>query len=179
MKRTRLLQWLVGLVLLACALPAWAVDVDLRQSDGTKTPQGGIGNSGNVNLTTCISGESACDNADPNSYVKTTGAVVRSTSIMSGVITNTTSATTGLPTGWKSFNATVDGTGAVTATINVYGANLNSTSNLNNVICTITLSNTTHGEATCPPTSVNFQYYFGVTTNVTGTGATVAATAVY
>lgn len=44
-------------LVLLMALPAWAVDIDLKQSDGTKTLQSGTGSSANVNMTSLLGGE--------------------------------------------------------------------------------------------------------------------------
>lgn len=96
--------------------------------------------------------------------------------IASGVTTNTTTTPVGGPAGEKTYWAHVTGTGAVTATIVHWGCQTNATTYCV-ALGTITLSGTTasYGVPTPAVGSANYPYHYIVTTNVTGTGATVAA----
>ena len=93
-------------------------------------------------------------------------------SLASGVTTNTTSATTPGKSGNKTFWAEVVGTGAVTATVKIYGARTSTAAN-GVLLATITLSDTTQAQDVATTSTANYPYYYVVTTNVTGTGATV------
>ena len=93
---------------------------------------------------------------------------------MTGVTSNTTSAVfTALSTP-KTFWAEVVGTGAVTATVALYGARTASAAN-GVLLATITLSGTTRTQDAAAAIFATYPYYYIVTTNVTGTGATVQA----
>ena len=134
--------------------------------------------SGNLNIVfrNCFSGESICIPTSPNSYMMINGATIRDIVGTTGVTTNTTSAIFTIPTGAKTPRAKVEGTGAVTATLKLYGSYDTSTTVANAVLlCTSTLSGTTKKAAPCD-TGVQFTQdfpnYFIVSSNVTGTGAT-------
>lgn len=76
---------------------------------------------------------------------------------------------------WVWYQATVTGTGAVTATVNIYGSN-DGVNWSKTALATLTLSDTTSdsdGVTVVSPV----KYVRAVTTNVTGTGATVVVTA--
>ena len=99
-------------------------------------------------------------------------ASVNSLTLASGVTTNSTStAVAGVP-GVKTFWGEVAGTGAVTATAAVYGARTSTAAN-GVLLATITLSDTTQAQDVATTSTANYPYYYVVTTNVTGTGATV------
>lgn len=123
-------------------------------------------------------GEHVDAQVEDNGYIRTVGGLVRTKAIMTDVLTNTASATVAIPTGPKTITANVDGTGAVTATVNVYG-DITSTAEAINLLCTITLTATTRDVDACPPFTANYPFYHAVTTNVTGTGAAVDVTANY
>ena len=106
------------------------------------------------------------------------GGAVQSAVLASGVTTNTTSATSAGMTGNKTFWAEVVGTGAVTATVAVYGARTSTASN-GVLLATLTLSGTTQAQDAAGVSSASYPYYYIVTTNVTGTGATVRAEVFY
>lgn len=130
-----------------------------------------------VSPGTCLSGESACVATSPDSYMMVTGAVMRTYTVMTGVTTNTTSATTAIPSGGKTPIARVDGTGAVTATVTYFGA-MTSTAANGISLCVVTLSGTTRHVKGCDGAaqfSTDYPFYYASTTNVTGTGATVIA----
>jgi hypothetical protein len=99
-------------------------------------------------------------------------ASVNSLTLASGVTANSTStAVAGVP-GVKTFWGEVAGTGAVTATAAVYGARTSTAVN-GVLLATITLSGTTQAQDVATTSTANYPYYYVVTTNVTGTGATV------
>ena len=100
--------------------------------------------------------------------------VTRSTVGMTGVTTNTTSATIQSLAGAKTFWAEVVGTGAVTATVAFYGARTSAAAN-GVLLATITLSGTTRAQDAAGASLAPYPYYYVVTTGVTGTGATVQA----
>ena len=98
--------------------------------------------------------------------------------LVNGVTTNATSDTiSGLPEA-KTFWGEVVGTGAVTATIKIYGARTATAAN-GVLVATITLSGTTTAVDAATPSFAVYPYYYVVTENVTGTGATVRAEVFY
>ena len=102
----------------------------------------------------------------------TGGASTSTLALISGVTTNTTSATiAGIP-GVKTFWGEVSGTGAVTATITIYGARTSTAAN-GVLLATLTLSGTTKATDAVGASTATYPYYYVTTTNVTGTGATV------
>jgi hypothetical protein len=118
------------------------------------------------------------DAVEENGYMRTTGALTRQTTVTSGVTTNTTSAAIVIPIGTKSLYGQVVGTGAVTQTQAVYG-DIDSDAANGVLLCTITLTGTTRDQAACAPITGVFSYYYVVTANTTGTGATGAVYAMY
>jgi len=100
------------------------------------------------------------------------------TPLVTGVTTNTTSPAKAIPFGYKSIYGQVVGTGAVTQTQAIYGDIDDDAAN-GILLCTITLSGTTRTQDACPPFTANFIYYYVITTNTTGTGATGAVYAGY
>lgn len=111
-------------------------------------------------------------------------ADVRKQTIASNITTNATS--TAMPAevaqshnpGPKSFYGQVVGTGAVTQTQAIYGDIDDDAAN-GILLCTITLSGTTRAQDACPVITAQFRYYYVITTNTTGTGATGAVYAMY
>ncbi len=98
--------------------------------------------------------------------------------LIAGVTSNTTSPTVRGRIGYKTFWAEVVGTGAVTATVAIYGCR--TIENANGVlVATITLSDTTRDQDVATTSTAVYPYYYVVTTNVTGTGATVRAEVFY
>lgn len=112
--------------------------------------------------------------------VASTAALVQRATVAAGVTTNTTTAAVLVPSGvgFKSFYGQVAGTGAVTQTQAIYGDIDNDAAN-GVLLCTLTLSGTTRAQDACPPFTANFAYYYVVTSNTTGTGATGAVYAMY
>lgn len=128
-----------------------------------------------VHLLDLLSGEDqGAADADPTgSLIRTSGGRVRWRISASAITTNTTSAAFQLPVGPKTLMGQVDGTGAVTATLAVYGGFENAASTTDKILlCTITLSGTTTFVDACPPFLANYLYYVVASTNVTGTGST-------
>lgn len=78
----------------------------------------------------------------------------------------------------KSFYGQVVGTGAVTQTQAIYG-DIDSDAANGILLCTLTLSGTTRAQDACPVITATYAYYYVVTTNTTGTGATGAVYAMY
>lgn len=98
--------------------------------------------------------------------------------LIAGVTSNTTSPTVRGRIGYKTFWAEVVGTGAVTATVAIYGCR--TIENANGVlVATITLSDTTRDQDVATTSTAVYPYYYVVTSNVTGTGATVRAEVFY
>ena len=98
--------------------------------------------------------------------------------LANGVTTNSTSDTTkGLPE-TKTFWGEVVGTGAVTATIKIYGARTATAAN-GVLVATITLSGTTTAVDAATPSFAVYPYYYVVVENLTGTGATARAEAFF
>lgn len=99
--------------------------------------------------------------------------------LMSGVTTNTTSDALRIPaSGNKAFWAEVAGTGAVTATVAIYGCRTPIAEN-GVLLATITLSDTTRDQDAAATSTAPYPYMYAITTNVTGTGATVNAEVFY
>jgi hypothetical protein len=169
---------LVGVLVLMPALAWSATEIDLKNTDNTNTRWKSDENGGGkVSLNHLLGCEHA--NADEAlGYCRVVGGIVRSTSIMTDVLTDTASATTSIPRGSKVFTANVDGTGAVTATVAIYG-DVTSTAEAVNLLCTITLTSTTRDVDACPPSTAEYPFYHAVTSNVTGTGAAVDVQAHY
>ena len=103
---------------------------------------------------------------------------VDSFTLASGVTSNTTVGPVRGRTGYKTFWAEVLGTGAVTATVSIYGCRLNSAAN-GVLLATLTLSGTTQAQDAASTSTAAYPYYYVVTTNVTGTGATVRVETFY
>ena len=106
------------------------------------------------------------------------GSPAQSLTIASAVTTNTTTTPVAGVSGNKTFWAEVTGTGAVTATVAIYGNRTNTNSN-GVLLATITLSGTTTATDAAAVSTAAYPYYYVTTTNVTGTGATVGAYAFY
>lgn len=98
--------------------------------------------------------------------------------LAAGITTNTTTPSVRGRTGYKAFWAEVIGTGAVTATVSIYGAR--TIDNANGVlVATITLSDTTRDQDVAAISTAAYPYYYVTTSNVTGTGATVRVEVFY
>ena len=161
------------LALLLSAGLAHAVDIDLRNADGTKNPLTDSGTAGaaDVSLKTCVSGESACIVTSPSSYLMVAPAVPRVTVPVTAVTTNTTSATFTLPSGAKTLTGKVEGTGAVTQTQTLFCA-YDSTAANGVSLATVTLSGTTKDVKNgSVQVTTDCPFYYVTTTNTTGTGA--------
>ena len=103
-------------------------------------------------------------------------AAVRTLTVASGVTTNTTSTPIAGVRGTKTYWAQVDGTGAVTATVQFNGCQTAATTYCV-VLGSIALSGTTQKYDVTTPSVGSADYpYIGITTtSVTGTGAAVSA----
>lgn len=106
------------------------------------------------------------------------GQTISILTVASGVTTNTTTDTVSGVLGNKTYWGQVIGTGAVTQTQAIYGDVDNDGAN-GILLCTITLSGTTRAQDACPVVTAAFAYYYVITTNTTGTGATGAVYAMY
>ena len=109
------------------------------------------------------------------------GAAVQTLTIASGVTTNTTTAAVAGVSGYKTFWMEVRGTGAVTATVTIYGARVaNATDDEMVALTTPTaLSGTTVAVNAAATSTAPYPYYYVKTENVTGTGATVLVEVFY
>lgn len=126
-------------------------------------------------------GNSAPCSVTLDGKIRTDGgsASVGSVTLASAVTTNTTSTAVAGLRGTKTFYGAVDGTGAVTQTQAIYGGLTSGvTSTTGELICTFTLSGTTHAHSVCV-SMAPYLFYIVVTTNTTGTSATGAVTAMY
>jgi len=130
-----------------------------------------------VSLATTISGEDQV-----NDLLETSGAVVRSTTVATGVTTNTTSALVAVPVGSKTFVGVITGcSSGCTQTQAIYGDqdDDSGTDTDGVLICTITLSADGVDADACPVVTANFPYYYVVTTNTAGTSTSGAVYANY
>lgn len=131
---------------------------------------------GNARVTpgTLLFGEDSTNN-----QIHVGGGQVLTFTLMTGVTTNTTSATQLVYGGGKTFMASVSGTGAVSVTVDIYG-DITSTATTNNWLCTIIVpSVSTFSSAKCfKQISEDFPYYHAVTSSISGTSATVEVVAV-
>lgn len=111
-------------------------------------------------------------------------ASVKVQTLASNITTNTTSTarpaeiSAGDNPAPKSFYGQVVGTGSVTQTQAIYG-DVDSDAANGILLCTLTLSGTTRAQDACPVVTAPYAYYYVVTTNTTGTGATGAVYAMY
>ena len=134
---------------------------------------------GNVRtaLGTLLSGED-----QTNNLIQTSGGAVRSVTMATGLVVGgdgTPTAPVTVPTGTKTFEGTVDGTGAVAQTQIIYGGFTSGvTATTGEPICTFTLSGTTHAHGVCVSTAP-WPFYIVVTSATPGTGATGAVMAAY
>lgn len=123
-----------------------------------------------TSLVSLIHGED-----ETNDLLRVSGGAVRSVTIMTGVTTNTTSAVTTIFSGGKTPLAEVNGTGAVSVTVRLYGAIDNNAAD-GQLLCTISLSGTTKAVKGCDGSkqfAQDFPYYYATTSSISGTGATV------
>lgn len=109
------------------------------------------------------------------------GGAVQTLTIASGVTTNTTTAAVAGVSGYKTFWMEVRGTGAVTATVTIYGARVaNATDDEMVALTTPTaLSGTTVAVNAAATSTAPYPYYYVTTENVTGTAATVLVEVFY
>lgn len=161
---------ILGLFLLIVAMPAWAGDtVNLLQSGtGSHRLWEGVGGAGKITIV---------DQA--GNPIGLPGSPVQSLSLASGVTTNTTSAAVSGVSGTKNFwGQVVCSSGACTQTQAIYGDIDNDAAN-GVLLCTITLSGTPRDQNGDCTGQANYPYYYVVTTNTSGTGATGAVYAHY
>ena len=158
---------LVSALLLVGGVPwAMADQILLRQSDGTMTPWGGVGEKGSVTCDNCSGGGGG-------------GGAVQTLTIASGVTTNTTTAAVAGVSGTKTFwGEVVCSSGACAQTQAIYGDRDNDGAN-GVLLCTITLSGTTRTQDACAVSTAAYPYYYVVTTATSGTSATGAVYAFY
>ena len=112
--------------------------------------------------------------SEDEGYQRTVGGPARSYSLMTDVTTDTSSATTALPAGSKTFFAKIVGSaGAQSVTVTIYG-DYKSTATEEFPICTLsTLSGTSEDAKKCTAISDDYDYYHAKTTSISGTDATV------
>lgn len=132
-----------------------------------------------VTLGTQLAGEDLTNN-----LIRTSGGAVRQTQILGtggvpSTATDATSATSILPVGTKTFMGVVTCTGTCVQTQKIYGTWLNTASGTNSeLLCTLTLNDTTNAHASCNVTS-NWSFYFVVTTLTSGTTPLAGVFAMY
>ena len=106
-------------------------------------------------------------------YMRTVGGKARSYALMTDVLTDTSSATTTLPSGGKTFFAKIVGSvGAQSVTVTIYG-DYKSTATEEFLVCTLTLSGTSEDAKKCTGISEDYDYYHAKTASISGTDATV------
>ena len=93
--------------------------------------------------------------------------------LLDAVTTNQTSAAVAIPKGTRTIQASISGTGAVSATVTWYGSNSNAASG-GALIATSTLSGTTT-DATGAEITAEWPYMYCVLSDISGTGAAVTA----
>lgn len=91
--------------------------------------------------------------------------------LLDGVLTNQTSAAFNIKSATRTIEGIVTGTGAVAATINVYGCNTNRVTN-GVLVATMTLSGT-NADVAGAALSAEWPYYYAVLSGISGTGAAV------
>lgn len=148
---------LVSALLLVGGAPwAMADQILLRQSDGTMTPWGGVGEKGSVTCDNCSGGG---------------GGAVQTLTIASGVTTNTTSSAVAGVTGTKTiWGEVVCSSGACAQTQAIYGARENGAAN-GLLLCTLALSGTARAQDVCTGVTADYPYLYVITTNTSGTAA--------
>lgn len=68
--KQRSMNMIIAVLAVFLALPAFAGTIQLRQSNGTLTDQGGTGSSASVNLTGQLGGEHVDPNTEENGYIR-------------------------------------------------------------------------------------------------------------
>lgn len=120
-----------------------------------------------------LGGEHVDADVEGLGYLRTVGGVARSFSLMSGVTTNTSSATTTLPAGGKTFFSKIVGSaGAQSVTVTVYG-DYKSTATEEFPICIMSPSGTSEDSKKCTGISEDYDYYHAKTASISGTDATI------
>lgn len=154
---------------------AHAVDIDLTNSDGTKTKlQSNDAGAAKISNADQTGGEHIGENQNEElGYVRTVGGKARSYALMTDVTTDTSSATTILPVGGKTFFAKIVGSsGAQSVTVTIWG-DYKSTATEEFLICTMTLSGTSEDAKKCTGITEDYDFYHAKTASILGTGATV------
>lgn len=93
---------------------------------------------------------------------------------LNAATTNQTSASIAVIRGRRTFQASIAGTGAVSATVTWYGSNINAASG-GALLSTMTLSGTTTDQAGAD-ISAEWPFVYCVLSAISGTGAAVTAT---
>ena len=130
-----------------------------------------------VTLATTIAGED-----QTNDLMQISGGVVRSTTIATGITTNTTSALVALPVGSKTVVGKITGcSSGCKQTQALYGDqdDDSGTDSDGVLLCTISLSADGGDTDVCPVITANFPYYYVVTTGTAGTSTSGAIYANY
>lgn len=136
----------------------------LHQSDGSDIRQGGVGDRAKVTLY---------DESGTPVTSFGTGGVVTSTVLLNDGTTATPGVAVATRSGFKTFWATLSGTGAVTATANIYG-HRNTTVSERVLLCTFTLTGSTVVPDICGGSAtVNVPYMSVDVTAITGTNASL------
>lgn len=171
--------WVMGFI-----PSAWAMCEVMSQTAsfglGTvlASPPCGVSGGSWVELRTLLAGED-----QTNQLFRTSGGAVRSTVMGTGMVVGgdgVPKVAVVLPVNTKTIYGAVNGTGAVTQTQKIYGGVTSGLTEITgDLLCTLTLSGTTHAHAACAAITVNYLFYMVVTSATTGTGATGTVTAMY
>jgi hypothetical protein len=90
------------------------------------------------------------------------------------VTTNTTSDVVALGEGPRTVQASITGTGTVSATVSWYGSNINS--NTSGILCATSSLSGTNSDITGISVTAEWPYMYAVISSITGTGAAVTTT---
>jgi hypothetical protein len=169
---------ILGILLLSASLEGtlWAA-CETQTAPVTRAPLTLLGvdpcdltGSRTATLTTLLAGED-----QTNNLLMTSGGVVRQTQILGigGVPSTATDSTTTpqlVPTGNKTFLGRITCTGTCVQTQKIYGS-WRSTANAaqDDLVCTITLNASTSDQASCANITLNYSYWYVVTSGTSGT----------
>ena len=96
------------------------------------------------------------------------------TTLHDAVTTNTTSEVAILGDGPRTIQASITGTGTVSATVTWYGSNI--CSNTSGVICATTSLSGTNSDVSGASVTAEWPFMYAVISSITGTGAAVTTT---
>lgn len=113
------------------------------------------------------------EDGNPVGSTGSRGGSVQTVALAADLTTNTTAAAVAGMAGVKTFWGQVDGTGAVSVTLEVFGAQTSSsTVTESELLCTLTPTGTTHAHDVAAGSQAAYPYYIVRSTLISGTGAT-------